>query len=358
MVKKKKLHRWCAGFFAAALLLVCLAPVLTVGADAAVIESWSNGVLSYETPVIYRLGLPLDIMYSEIAGLVIDNPLLSYGKDNATSYGFNIEMPSILYSENYAGDYLGFWHFEYGDTRVLTDNAMVVGYGVQIDSLSSSNVFGFTNSQPFVVSFAQLYNFLSYVEFVLQPGFSLAATVEADIKFPRPKSDGGWELESFHLEYSEQSNNPYDHISECSAFLNLGADYFPSFLLQRDVIVDSINIRFDYWNPPDGIGDSIPASLVDFGFLYFDSDSLVTFEEFYIRYPSSVTNVVTPPGTTPPETTNPGSTSDAFKLVEALSAGIGTFLDTEIVPGISFGGLLAVAVGISLVYVFIKHLGD
>ena len=87
MVKKKKIHRLCAALFAVALLFVSLAPVLSIGADAAVIEVERDDNYEWLSPDLLKIALPLDIFYTEECGLIVENPLQFVNYDGA--YGFN-----------------------------------------------------------------------------------------------------------------------------------------------------------------------------------------------------------------------------------------------------------------------------
>ena len=98
----------------------------------------------------------------------------------------------------------------------------------------------------------------------------------------------------------------------------------------------------------DGIGDDgnfVAASSQSLRFLVSSPDSAHTFVEFFDRYPGHRVIVSDSPG------------AADFNLTVFLKNSVGSFMETEIIPGISFGGLLAVAIGLSLTVVFLKFFG-
>lgn len=343
MVKKNKIHRLCAALFAVALLFVSLAPVLSIGANAMVIQA-ERDEETYDftiPPDIMYWTIPLDIMYSKTCGIVVENPMLSVAIDNGFTHITNIEMPGISATSTLPETFMERWHFEVNDYELSSETSyQKVQFGLQIDSGATMNEFGFTNSESFVCSFGDVFNFLNEFSLLCQPGYEFHSTVSVNLFMPK-KIDGKWELVEYALDYEGARLNLHDdprwyNPFPCGSLID-DVEYDPNY---PEIIVENINISIKYFNLEDGeLDHSAPASMLDFDVPMGRKLIRCSFAEFYEKYNGSY-----------PVYASTGS----FDLTSGLKAAIGGFLSTQIIPGLSFGGILAAVVGIMLFGLLLK----
>ena len=357
MVKNKKILKRVAALGAVALLLlVGVAPALMPAANAMVVVPERDDDGKLLTPVLYQMAIPLDVLQSDVHGVVVDNPMFSIAVDNGYNQWTQIGMPNLEQNEDFFGDPLGIWDFHLSSLQTYGNKYYRAGFTVQFDSPMNSNEFTLRNSSPFIATVSEMQSFLAGFEYFLRPGYEIQAVVNIEAMFPRLVSDRGWQLLPARSRQTFVSSN----MTDTPEYVNLMAA-FDIYQFVYDALVEpsgdskllyvtDFSVSFSCVNSlSDGIGDSGSvnqyASIQHMNFLYSSPGSAHTFEEFFERYPGNRVIV----------SDNPGAVD--FDLTVFLKNSVGSFMATEIIPGISFGGLLAVAIGLSLTVVFLKFFG-
>jgi len=344
---KKKLYRILCVFSVFLVLLVTLAPLLSVGSQAMtfeVDEEVSDGIFDVD---IYHMLIPLDVLRSDSCGMQMENPMYSVAVYGATNLQTVVYLPD-LDVESGEQDLPPFttWTFGVTELQDINNGFCNTSFTVNMDSLPTENTFALTNSLPFVCDTAQIYSFLSEFRLSVPPGYTAKATVEISYQEPRLISEGGWQLvqeydvQTFSVENLTGAVKSYDLISgyDVSSLITGDADL-------KHLLVDSFVLTIDLENKKDGLFDdgySYSPGLLDFTFQYGAPAAFYDYEQFFDLYPAQRVFVSSSPD------------SNIFNLTVGLKTAVGGFFETEIIPGLSFGGLLAVVVGISLVVLYLK----
>lgn len=347
MVKKKKIIKRVAALGAVALLLlVAIAPVISPAADALPalpgVDSSGNSVPG---SVAY-LPIPLDRFSQDTWHVSLENPFYSVAVgDSADSFeGYSSSIDVKLY--NYGSDPVWeFWNLglTYDDVGAYTAR-----FGFNHICAGNSLRFSMSNSSQFIAWPERLNSFLAGCQFVLPQYYEYKSTVYISGKYPSLNGNGNWDLIPFSGTYEITANN----VSVGSSMVGLPQIQFDAlasdFNGKSMIIVDSITISFDLFVSLANVANG--AVCCDGFFqLYMpvvmDTVNFVTcdFEDFWLLYPSDNLN------------TTPGSSN--FNLTAFLRDAVGGFFSTEIIPNLSFGVLLAVAISVSLVGILVKRLG-
>lgn len=353
MVKNKKILKRVAALGAVALLLlVGVAPALMPAANAMFIVPKTDKDNNYLTPKVAHLLLPLDTFTSEYHHISFENPMYSVCVGQGYNERFYIALPELSMNEDYLGNTAGWWKFD-----VLSYNSTVyddyrVRYGIQIDSSMNANAFSMSSSQPFVSTISDISYFLNFSDVRVDLGYTCTVNVSFDYLYPYLLTEGGYELMSGAFSKECVRVNLDSGAETFSMFDVILRDASLPTVLKNDpdrmIIVQNFRITLDYYNSlSDGVGDSDPslAWYQSFSLMAAEDSQFLTLDDFYAEYPGHRVIVSDDPG------------ANNFDLTVFLKNSVGSFMATEIMPGLSFGGLLGVAIGLSLTVVFLKFFG-
>ena len=349
---KRIIKRIAAGLVAALVLLLALSPALVPKAEATIYHPNLN---SSESPVVHSIMVPLDKFTNNTLNIGMDNPFYSVCVENGVNMPVRYEPYFDTADGMYYDSVISEWTFGISSISPYGDGSYQCNYFVRMDASLNSVSFSLSNSEPFVTTLGELSYFFERCLYDVMPYYSYTSTFSVNGQYPVLVHEGGWELETFSgYDKYTYYNNTSDPV-EIHAFDHFLLAGFPSDLdYDKLIIVDSITLTFnlfitlsDLYVPGTTTGElqsqpaynqsfSMPVSLNGFGH---------SFVEFYEEYPGHRVLVSDSPGTS------------IFDLTEGLKTAVGGFMGTEITPGLSFGGILSAAVGISLVFVLLKFFG-
>lgn len=343
---KKMIKSIVAVLAAVFVLFLTLSPVLVSKAEAMVIRPGIDSDGNLSAADVYYLMAPLDRMHNGIYDISCENPMYSVAVKNGFNEVTNIEMPYIG-DAGYLGTPLGRWSFGVQSIESSDSGSYMVHFANQFDASSNSALYSLSNSSPFVANAVDLYNFLAKCKHVVQPMYEYKSKFVISGLYPCLVSERGWELVPFTCSQDFEYLNQTENVRTVSAFAELDFSLLPidlrSTVNSKLCIITDFTVTFDlYAQLGPGVLSAtfqdlmMPVSAEGFGH---------TFEEFYAEYPGNRVIVSDTPG------------AGIFDLTEGLKTAVGGFMGTEIIPGLSFGTILAFAIGISLVYVFLKFFG-
>lgn len=343
---KKIIKRIAAGSAAVLVLFLALFPPLVLDADAMVVRPDIDSDGSLTPAEIYTLMAPLDRLYNGIYDISCENPMYTVAVKNGFNEVTNIEMPFID-DAGYIGDPAGRWSFSVQSIESYTDKSYKVHFANQFDASNNRALYSLSNSSPFIADMIDMYSFLSGCRHIVQPGYQYKSKFVISGYYPRLISEGGWELKYFTISQDFEYLNQTDFLRDVFAFAELDFSLLPETLRTninpKLCIITDFTVSFDLYAPlgPDLVNATFQELIMPFSADGFGH----TFEDFYSEYPGHRVIVSDSPGV------------GIFDLTEGLKTAVGGFMATEIIPGFSFGGILSVAVGISLVYAFLKFMG-
>ncbi len=354
MEKRKKVFKRISALCVAALVFfVAVCPALSPVANAMVVVPDENADGSFAIPLMSSWEIPLDVLKSDIYGVAVDNPMLSV----ATYYGANkpfyidtfISEPSSV-----LGDESGNWGFFVSGLTSIKEDRHLATYFMQIDSTMNHNAFSFSASAPFVSTVSSIKDFLSSWSFVLNPGYTVKASVSFEYYFPQRDESGAYLLKYSRFRQSFDSLLISEDPTDICPLANFDVAQFPWEVIDPDnermCYIVNFTVSFDFFNSlTDGLGDdgavSTYACYQQFSLPVSYRGTGYTFEDFYRAYPGVVVDFGESVDST-------GTFISSF-----LKNSVGAFLSTQIIPGISFGGILSTLIGIGLVFLFIKLFG-
>ena len=334
MVKKKKIFKRITALAGAVLLLlVAVAPVISPSADALGVDFDVDNDEVVSVPSIYRLQIPLDVFTHVYDNITMENPLYSLCVADGQTLWEDVSFPT-------SGNRLLKFGAPYYDFN-YSENVVLAGVYFDDGIERNGNEFSLSNSSSFVVSLQELFVFLARCRYDVPVFYRFSSSVSVTGLYPQLIHEGGWELAPFSFDFSYSYENSLSDTAHILAFGDVPDLDLPLDLsLDKLVIVEDISITFSMYAPLFATQSSkfewantqtfyMPYSADGFGH---------TFQEFYEKYPGRRVFVSDVPS------------SESFDLTVFLKNSVGSFMSTEIVPGLSFGGMLSVSIGISLVH--------
>ncbi len=349
MAKKKKLLKRIAAWFAVAFVLAAgVAPALLPCAGAFGIES--EGVDgNYQMPTILSPKVPFDTFTNMSYGITMENPFSKMvGFNSDQSNGLNMPF-DITFVPSGDGLYNGgTWTFGSYSQFDNNDGTYNMGLFFDVDSSSNSIWYSFSTSSSFIASMNELYEFFEGCSYVVNPFYQVTSTITIRGWCPKLVYEGGWQLDYFVATSDYFYKNTLSEPINTDAFGYLSlVDVSADFDFDKMLIIDEVIIEFKLYAPLSAAASDkfVGAGRQKFIMPYSSNGFIHTFDEFYKEYPGHRVIV----------SDNPGA--ENFDLTTSLKNSVGNFMSTEIIPGLSFGGMLAVAIGLSLVVVFLKFFG-
>lgn len=349
MVKKKKIIKRVAAWFAMAFVLAAgVAPALLPSAGALPIASEKYDS-NYQKPVVFSPMIPFDTFTNMSYGISMENPFLQLvAPDSDRADGTYLGL-DVVFTTTDTGLYDGgTWTFGPYHSLDNGDGTYDVGLRFDVDSSLNSIWYSFSTSSPFIASMNELFAFFEGCSYVVNPFYQVTSTITVRGYYPKLVYEGGWQLEPFVVtsDYFFKNTLSVPHNTDAIGYLavaNLPSDFDNDKLL----IVEGVDVVFNLFAPLSASGsDKFVGAGEQAIIMPYSSDGFGhTFSEFYAEYPGHRVIV----------SNNPGA--ENFDLTSSLKNTVGSFMATEIIPGLSFGGMLSTAIGISLVFVFLKFFG-
>lgn len=295
---------------------------------------------------VYESLVPFDKFTLKNSGnWTIPNPLLSWHPDGVNDSSW-IESNSLesLWVLSQAKDWTVDSTGEFLVQRKLTGLCSTVD-GVHVV---------FSTSRPFVSTRPALIYFLNNFQVKLMEHYILKCSLTMKVKVPVLQDDGSYSLVSKTITGESIVNgevlNGIDMYVPCIDYRAAGTSLY-SFLANLgdlDVIVESIflDVDIDYCNIQGHTAKCYSTYGVYFQTPYVLKGNFLSISGFYDKYPNQGIEYV-----------YIYEEVDTMNFLASLKVGVSGFFGTEIIPGISFGGLLSVSIGIGLVVAFLKHFG-
>lgn len=213
-----------------------------------------------------------------------------------------------------------------------------------------------STDRPFVTSRAAIVYFFNNFKVRMYPGWNLSTQLTIHCKQPtRKTSTSGYTLidASFTTtEYKPHADFLTYDTYECffDVYNNTQLFNLINGNSHDEIIVESISLQIVIDPRTDvTIDKCYSTSGVYFQVPFVLKANFNSFVDFFEKYPNVDKEVVHIPVEVPVLTDG--------NFLASLQVAVSGFFTTEIMPGLSFGGLLSVAIGIGLVVAFLKHFG-
>lgn len=343
MVKKKKIIKRVTALGAVALLLlVAIAPVISPAADALPALPGNPGTDNETWADVAYLLIPLDRFSVDIQKISLENPFYSVALGDSTD-GYSSSVDYKVY--NYGAEPVWqFWKLGISDTGNGFYNAH---FGLADLAITNAVSITFSNSSQFVVKIGDLNTFLNYSYFGVPQFYECSVTVNISGYYPYKAEDNSWHLQSFSESYTVSDKNVNSGTTHVILPQILPATISNQLGDESMLIVDEISITSDWFVSLEdlNLNGAVPPDFLRFWMPVSSDDFTCNIRDFWTQYPCGTYISDGVPG------------DSNFKLTVFLSNAVSGFFATEIIPGLSFGGMLSVAIGISLVSVFLKFFG-
>ncbi len=295
-------------------------------------------VSSFETQYGY-LAIPFDRITLKTSGFGMyseEFPLYSISLNGDTNANTNISDPDDIFRDVSYYTQL----FNKIDNNTADVFAFISG------RIATDGVFSFdlSTSKPFIFSYNDYTDFYNVSHINVAAGYELKETFTMNVSYPVLIHAGGYELRNETVTLVRTFNNtssntvsvilmPFPNSAEVSFWDDVGTKQF--IVNSCTLSIDLANYSADDTKYSYNLGCGLSLR-------YRDESQLPSFKQFYENYPGHRVIVSDDPD------------ASTFDVLTFLKNGVGGFFNTEIMPGVSFGGLLSVAIGISLVFLFLK----